>query len=80
LVTYATVDLVFNLNKYKAFCLKVESTLRSILTPFKLLVLRSAQHLPRLAVASSMRRLPKDMCRMVGDMLGPNVVDYSDMF
>jgi hypothetical protein len=50
-----------------------EQFLQHILAPFKLLVLRSAQEAPRLATLSSMRRLPKDMCRMVGDLLGPPV-------
>jgi hypothetical protein len=35
----------------------------------KLWVLRSAHHVKRLAKQSSLRGLPKDMCRLVGDMM-----------
>jgi hypothetical protein len=68
--------LVGILNREEALSPEQELLLSSMLTPFKLLVLRSAQQVPRLAVASSMRRFPKDLCRMVGDMMGPHIEVY----
>jgi hypothetical protein len=43
--------------------------LHIMLSPFKLLVLRSAQSVPRLARGSSFRRIPKDMLRLVREMM-----------
>jgi hypothetical protein len=47
--------------------------LHQLLVPFKLLAMRSAQKVSHTARVSSMSLLPKDMCRMVGDMLGPYI-------
>jgi hypothetical protein len=41
---------------------------KRMLAPFMFLVMRSAQEVPRLARSSSITRLPKDLCRMVGGM------------
>jgi hypothetical protein len=42
--------------------------LQKILVSFKLLAMRSAQEVSRVASGSSLQRLPKDLCRMVGGM------------
>jgi hypothetical protein len=60
--------LVHCLSHQLALSSEKEGLLHTLIAPFKLLVLRSAQQVPRVARASSMRRLPKDLCRMVGEM------------
>jgi hypothetical protein len=45
-----------------------EPLFHELMVPFKLLAMRSAQVLPRKASGSSLRRLPKELCCMVGEM------------
>jgi hypothetical protein len=77
LISETNVNSVRTLSNQQALSNEHNRLLLSILAPFKLLVIRSAQQVSRLARASSMSLLPKDMCRMVGDMLGP-FIEESD--
>jgi hypothetical protein len=68
LISSTTFGVAYYLNEAEELPNEQKRLLCSMLAPFKLLVLRSAQQVPRVARASSMMRLPKDLCRMVGDM------------
>jgi hypothetical protein len=46
-----------------------EPLLHQLLVPFKLLAMLSAQELPLSAKKSSLRRFPKELCRIVRGML-----------
>jgi hypothetical protein len=69
LVSPTNAALIDGLNSQLGLSPEQELLLHSMLAPFKLLVLRSAQQIPRVGSVASMSRLPKDMCRMLGGML-----------
>jgi hypothetical protein len=64
------VDALTLINRNFGYPLRPDHKLllNKLLVPFKLLAMRSAQQVPRTASGSSLRHLPKDMCRMVGGM------------
>jgi hypothetical protein len=66
LVDPATRDLIRSLSSGGKLPPGQALLLQSIIAPFKLLALLSARQVPRVAKRSSVSRLPKDLCRMVG--------------